>query len=50
MKTLITWWKKHRAYREAYNELNKLSTRELDDIGIHRSMITRLALEHAEKV
>jgi uncharacterized protein YjiS (DUF1127 family) len=50
MKTLITWWKKQRAFNETYKELNRLSTRELEDIGISRSMITRIALEQAEKV
>ena len=50
MKQLLTWWKRRRAFREAYNALNKLSTRELDDIGLDRSMITRIALEQAEKV
>jgi uncharacterized protein YjiS (DUF1127 family) len=29
------------------HELNNLSTRELDDLGINRSMITRIALEAA---
>lgn len=50
MKTLIKWWKRRRAFRETYNNLNKLSTRELDDIGLNRTMITRIALEKAEKV
>ena len=50
MKTLITWWKRRCAFREAYNALNKLSTRELDDIGLNRTMITRIALEQAAKV
>jgi uncharacterized protein YjiS (DUF1127 family) len=50
MKSIITWWKQKRAFNEVYRELNKLSTRELDDIGINRSMITRIALEQSQKV
>lgn len=50
MKTLIEWWKQRRAFRQTYNELNKLSTRELEDIGIHRTMITRLALESSKRM
>ncbi|MFV0292912.1 MAG: DUF1127 domain-containing protein [Paracoccus sp. (in: a-proteobacteria)] len=34
-------------YRQTVAELSSLSTRELDDLGIHRSMITRIATEAA---
>lgn len=34
-------------FRRTYNELNALSSRELNDLGIARSMITRLAYEAA---
>ncbi|SDE35451.1 protein of unknown function [Paracoccus isoporae] len=34
-------------YRQTVAELNSLSSRELDDLGIHRSMITRIAHEAA---
>ncbi len=37
-------WKR---YGEAMRELSQLSDRELADIGISRSEITRLAWEHA---
>lgn len=37
-------------FRKTYNELNKLSTRELEDIGINRSMITRVAMDQAKKI
>lgn len=50
MKSLIKWWKKRQMYKRTYDELNRLSTRELDDLGISRGMITRLALESAERV
>lgn len=39
-----------RNFKKTYEELSKLSTRELQDIGIHRSMITRIAMESARKV
>ncbi|WP_114967221.1 DUF1127 domain-containing protein [Alkalilacustris brevis] len=42
-------WRRHRVFAETYEELNSLSQRELDDIGITRSMITRVALEAAFK-
>ncbi|WBU61884.1 DUF1127 domain-containing protein [Paracoccus albus] len=34
-------------YRQTVSELSSLSARELDDLGIHRSMITRIASEAA---
>lgn len=40
-------WARYRVYRRTLSELNALSGRELDDLGIARSMITRLALEAA---
>lgn len=39
-----------RNFKKTYEELSKLSTRELQDIGIHRNMITRIAIENARKV
>jgi uncharacterized protein YjiS (DUF1127 family) len=50
MKQLITWWKRRQAFNETYTQLSRLSTRELEDIGISRSMISRIALEMSEKV
>ncbi|GAB4261364.1 MAG: hypothetical protein Kow0013_05820 [Pararhodobacter sp.] len=40
-------WHRSRVYVRTYNELNALSTRELEDLGISRSMISRLAYEAA---
>lgn len=40
---------KHRVYRETYSELAALGDRELNDLGLSRSMIRGLALEAAEK-
>jgi len=37
-------------FNKTYTELSNLSARELRDIGIDRSMITRIALEHARKL
>lgn len=38
---------KYRKFREAKAELNNLSDRCLADLGLHRSMITRIAYEAA---
>lgn len=40
-------WDRSRVYMRTYNELSALSTRELADLGISRSMISRLAYEAA---
>ncbi len=40
-------WARSRVYARTYNELNALTTRELNDLGISRSMISRLAHEAA---
>ncbi|MGY9011961.1 MAG: DUF1127 domain-containing protein [Rhodobacterales bacterium] len=37
-------------YRRTIQELSSLSTRELSDLGIHRSMIRQIALEASDKV
>ena len=37
-------WQK---YRRTYDELSRLSNRELNDLGLHSSMITRVAYEAA---
>ncbi len=34
-------------YRQTLRELNALSTRDLNDLGIHKSMIGRIAREAA---
>ncbi|MEF3046241.1 DUF1127 domain-containing protein [Pseudotabrizicola sp. L79] len=38
---------RRRVYNRTLRELRALSTRELADLGIHRSMITRVAMEAA---
>lgn len=38
---------RRKVYRETLRELRTLSPRELDDLGIHQSMITRVAQEAA---
>jgi uncharacterized protein YjiS (DUF1127 family) len=40
-------WARYRVYRRTFAELNALTSRDLDDLGISRSMITRLAYEAA---
>jgi uncharacterized protein YjiS (DUF1127 family) len=39
--------RQRRVYNQTVAELRSLSTRELNDLGISRSMITRIALEAA---
>ncbi|MBW6506364.1 MAG: DUF1127 domain-containing protein [Rhodobacteraceae bacterium] len=38
---------RRKVFRQTLRELSVLSTRELNDLGIHRSMITRVAIEAA---
>ncbi|SEN59183.1 protein of unknown function [Gemmobacter aquatilis] len=51
LNTLVVEAKKFVArraiFKQTQRELNALSARELADLGIHRSMITRLAQEAA---
>ena len=45
-----TGFEKRRMYRRTIQELSSLSTRELSDLGIHRSMIRQIALGATDKV
>lgn len=47
LKALIDYFRKQRTYRQTYNELSKLSTSQLRDLGIDRRMISRIAAESA---
>lgn len=47
LSALHSAWTRSRVYVRTYNELNALTTRELTDLGISRSMISRLAYEAA---
>lgn len=40
-------WRRHLVYRRTYAELSALSSRELNDLGISRHAISRLAAEAA---
>ncbi|MCC6001538.1 MAG: DUF1127 domain-containing protein [Pararhodobacter sp.] len=42
-------WQRRRLYNETHAQLNALSTLELADLGISRSMISRLAQEAADR-
>jgi len=44
---LAETWNQYIVFRRTYEELSALSSRELSDLGISRSMITRLAYEAA---
>lgn len=43
LDTLVTRYRTWRRYRSTYEELMKLSSRELDDLGITRSEIPGIA-------
>ncbi|MFV0491473.1 MAG: DUF1127 domain-containing protein [Pseudorhodobacter sp.] len=47
MNTFRTAMQRRRVYKQTIRELNSLTSRELDDLGIDRSMISRIALEAA---
>ncbi|WP_376874142.1 DUF1127 domain-containing protein [Albirhodobacter sp. R86504] len=47
MATLSDAFQRRRVYRQTLRELNALTSRELADLGMHRSMITRVAMDAA---
>lgn len=44
---LVSSYKNWKKYRDTYNELMRLSQRELNDLGIDRSEIGRIAKQTA---
>ena len=44
---LVSTYRAWRKYRETYNELMRLSSRDLADLGIARSEIPKIARESA---
>lgn len=47
MNSLIRRYKQWKRYSQTVNELSRLSTRELNDLGISRADIPYIAREHA---
>jgi uncharacterized protein YjiS (DUF1127 family) len=47
VKSLRVGLERRRVFKQTVRELQALSNRELADLGIHRSMITRVANEAA---
>lgn len=47
MRRIRERMEKRRKYRQTVDELRTLSSRELNDLGIHESMIERIAYEAA---
>ena len=41
--------RRYQKFSQTYDELSRLSQRELEDLGINRSMITRVAMDAAYK-
>lgn len=46
-KDLADAWSAHRIYRQTLRELQALSLRELNDLGLNPSMLRTIALEAA---
>ena len=46
---LFEAWIRHRMYRDTLNQLNTLSDRELQDLGLSRSGLQRAAWESANQ-
>lgn len=44
-KGLKKRWNQHKVYRQTISELSALTDRELNDMGIHRGMISSIAME-----
>ncbi|PIL18207.1 hypothetical protein P775_20835 [Puniceibacterium antarcticum] len=49
LNTLRTGMAKRKLYRNTLNELQSLNDRELADLGLHRSMLRRIAYEAANQ-
>ena len=47
ISSLVSAWQRSRMFMRTYSELSALSDRELHDMAINRSMISRLAYEAA---
>jgi uncharacterized protein YjiS (DUF1127 family) len=47
IESLKKWYRQRLIYKQTYRELNSLTNHELDDLGIDRTMVTRVALEAA---
>ncbi len=47
IKVLINAYRKHSTYRSTYKELSRLSNHELQDLGLHRSMLEDVARDAA---
>lgn len=46
---IATRYRRHRIYRETFDGLNALTNRELADLGLHRSELSRVAAEAAQR-
>ncbi len=49
MNEIATRYKRYRIYRQTFNELSELSTRELNDLGFSRSELRYLARKAAQE-
>lgn len=46
-EALATRYKQYRMYRDTFDGLNALTSRELADLGLHRSELHKVAMESA---
>ncbi len=49
MNALVRRYRSWRQYRQTFDELMRLSPRELDDLGIHRADIGNIARQSARR-
>ena len=49
LRTIELAWTQYRAFRAALAELNGYSERELDELGVTRADVPRIAYEEAER-
>jgi uncharacterized protein YjiS (DUF1127 family) len=49
LKQIAAFFIEYRDFRNTFSELSVLSDRSLEDIGVQRSDIVRVALSHAER-
>ena len=49
LMNVLRFVRQWRRFNAALNELNRLSDRELSDLGVGRSDVIRFAMDHSEK-
>jgi uncharacterized protein YjiS (DUF1127 family) len=47
VESLVARYAQYRLYRQTFDELNRLTDRELADLGLHRTMLSTVAAQAA---